>query len=214
MIPRFQYGIFGNVVLSIMILMVITAGGALSACSISAQAQPESGVTSAEVERLRQQLQSSDLDEILRQSLEEKLMMAERQAEEQAAGLANPASKDKNQLASAPQVTDPEPLSGLFEGGDGYFHPWQMTVVNHWIGNLKGEHTVIYAGSLGEDPLQGVLVVLTVQGDTGETRQVSYLTPEKLGALRIVEVKEDTVVLTTTDGVQMLFDLINRKFNP
>lgn len=102
------------------------------------------------------------------------------------------------------------PPTGIIEGGGADFHYPNHDVIikNHWqnVINENGEWASMYAGSLYTDPTQGLVLVVT-QGPL-----VTYLTPIKAGALRIVEVQNLHLVLLSDNGTIFYFDVLGQSF--
>lgn len=163
---------------------------------------------------LVQALADPQLDETMRQSLAEKVKMAEKLAADRALGRSKPADKDAAAGQPALRIADPEPVYGLYPGGDAYFHAWQAEITSHWVGEVDGVHTVAYAGARGSDPEQGLVVIVIFSADRSEMRQEWRHAPQNLGALRILEVKEQILWLTNDAGQILQFDLRTGDFLP
>lgn len=168
----------------------------------------------AEPDMLMQALQEPQVDEVMRRSLEEKVSMAERLAADQARGQSKAAAKQGAAAQPALLAADPEPVYGLFAGGDSSLHAWQADIAAHWVGVVDGVHTVVYTGARGSDPAQGLVVVMSFAPDRSAMRQVWRHAPQNLGALRILEVNEH--ILRLADGAQQIlhFDLRTGEFLP
>jgi hypothetical protein len=102
------------------------------------------------------------------------------------------------------------PPTGILEGGGADFHYPNHDVIikNHWqdVINENGEWASMYAGSLYTDPTHGLVLVIT-QGPL-----VTYLTPIKAGALRIVDVQNLHLVLLSDGGTTFYFDVLGQSF--
>lgn len=88
------------------------------------------------------------------------------------------------------------------------FLPNKFIVGNAWRNELAGKVYIIYVGSNDIDPEQGAVVVVIP-----EDFDVSmYLTPSRNGIVRIVDVKNGTLVLQTEKGMIFYFNILGRKF--
>ena len=145
------------------------------------------------------------LDEQMRQSLEEKLAMAERRATQMAPGQP-PRNPDQTPVL-IPVVTDPPFPTGIFEGGAGAFRPSQARIQNRWQGIVNGDYAVVFAGALANDPEQGIVYIQWMSFDRRSTTWGYYPTPEKSGSVRIVQAEGARLILTSDDGKTFYFDV-------
>ena len=70
----------------------------------------------------------------------------------------------------------------------------------------------MFAGSLGFDVSQGVVVVLNTDLDRTNGREVWVQTPSPTGALRIVSVEGARLTLHSTQGERYIFDVQEQRF--
>lgn len=168
----------------------------------------------SEVEQIRRALESDNLSEPGRRSLEEKLAMAERMAAEQAAGA---------QLPRREKVAPPVPASaienqaapiqeGIFEGSQGLVRPPTADIRNVWQGERNGILVQVFAGSLPGEPARGILLVIQANPEN-MGRQTEWIqAPGGAGALRIVEARESLLILAGQDGSLLAFNLDTLSF--
>lgn len=108
--------------------------------------------------------------------------------------------------------------SGIFERSQAPFSATLYQITNQWQGQIGSEFVRVYAGAKTADPTQGIIVVLTTSTvDLADhTRQTGglFLTPDKLGALRIVSANGPQLTLVTPGGRQFMFDAAARTLVP
>lgn len=83
-------------------------------------------------------------------------------------------------------------------------------ISNHWNGTQGPERLQVYAGSLITDPSQGFVVVRLLRKDSSPV--TSHPTPERAGAVRIVNVEAGRLTLVSTSGKVWVFDARTRVF--
>jgi hypothetical protein len=77
----------------------------------------------------------------------------------------------------------------------------QYTVVNSWLTTNRFHPNVVFAGALGRNPKQGVVVVVSCDGTVENPHSVkAYPTPAKDGALRLTATQGLDLTLTAADG--------------
>jgi len=168
----------------------------------------------AQVQKIREQLRQDGLSDEGRQSLEEKLQIAERSAAQQAEGSAAKRSVKNPPLPAAASMEQPEDefIEGIFEGSQGLVRPSQADIINVWQGQHNGEFHQVFAGSSVEPPGRGLLIVVTLDDDRPTGQRQLYLAPEGAAVLRIIEVDAGRLLLETDSGARLSFDLSTREF--
>jgi hypothetical protein len=150
-----------------------------------------------------------DLNPQRRQSIEDKLAYAEGQATEASFPLP---TKDPNKTMGPILVTDgPFPM-GIFEGQGQEYKRSVAQINNRWQGIVDGEYVTIQAGALAKDPEQGVLFIWRTYAGREHHRVAMYLTPEKAGSIRTVDVQANRLILNTEDGQVFYFDMPGERF--
>lgn len=176
------------------------------------QAQPTatSSLVFPEVNELLGDLNNQGLSQEARDSVEEKLHMAERMASEQAAG-ASVKQDEKNPppIPHAPAlIADPlEIADQMFEGSQGMIRPTTADISNCWQGARGGKVLQVFAGSPADRPEQGVLILFVEDPKQGQRTTLTLDSPTPDGALRILEVKENIMTLQAGGGSQFQFNL-------
>lgn len=157
-----------------------------------------------------QEVLERDISPELRQSIEDKLAYAEGQATRQAS--MTHSTKDPNKTIGPIPITDGPFPTGIFEGQGQEYKPSVAKINNRWQGVVGSEIITIWAGALAEDPEQGVLYI---QRHSMSRKFISggrYLTLEKAGSIRIVDVQENRLILNTEDGHIFYFDVPGERF--
>jgi len=144
-------------------------------------------------------LQASDLNEDFRSSLEEKLattryMIAQQQ---------NSPRAEKTAPLRLPSLEVPEFPSGIFEGDEGLFKPWQVQISNRWQGWDGDLKVQVLAGKQAAEAQGGVVFVWT--SDAIDNWR-SYEMPAGVGGVRILSVTGDRVSLQAEDGRTLVLD--------
>jgi len=152
-----------------------------------------------------------------RRSLQTKIAMYSRIATEVARSIERAKTRTPvpHHPTRRPGPTSTKPV-GLREGGSSTFHSWEAVIQNHWsqyFDNL--ERITVYAGELGSEtkyPGRGVVYVLRIAPDNRTATFNEYLLPEGTGWVRISEIQEYTLVLTSKDGATFYFDAQAQQF--
>ena len=161
----------------------------------------------------QQMLQQDDLDPVLRESLEEKLAMAQQIQQIQSA---RPPEGLEGASSIRPPVEQADPAfrAGIFEGGEGLFRATQAVIENYWQDVVNGEYVQVFAGAAGEDASQGVVYVVVTTADRMNREVVGYPAPDQNGSLRIVGVENNVLTLEEQNGEGTRFDVVEREFLP
>lgn len=123
----------------------------------------------------------------------------------------NPAGQPPPELATPP---DPEWQTGIIEGHAAPFSGSVFQLENQWQQVLGERHVNVYAGALGEDRQQGVVIVQTthVADLAHPSNPVFVRSPARTGALRIVEERGALLTLRALDGSTYTFDVASASF--
>jgi hypothetical protein len=205
------------VVLGITLFFSLRGSSAAREAALLAQQQPTatSSLIFPEVNQLLGDLNNQVLSGEARDSLEEKLRMAERMASEQAAG-ASLEKKEKNPppLPQAPAlIANPLTIPDqIFEGSQGMIRPSTAEILNCWQGARGGRVLQVFAGASADHPEQGLLIVFIEDPQQAKMTTIAVDSPAKNGALRILEVKENIMTLQAGDGSQVPFNLETLQF--
>jgi hypothetical protein len=116
-------------------------------------------------------------------------------------------------LTPVPSIGPPEAWeSGIFEEQEAPFPSSQFSILNRWQKDRDGVHIAVYAGSLGDDPDQGVVVVATTPLDLSDAAWSLYPTPTRSGAVRILAASGSVVLLQACAGDHFGFDIDTRSY--
>jgi len=85
-----------------------------------------------------------------------------------------------------------------------------LDALNGWFGFVDGNKIVIYAGSLLDDPDQGVIAILITLPYRNFSEKV--LTPAQRGGVRVVAEQNNRLTLQSADGETFYFDVPSRRF--
>jgi hypothetical protein len=157
-----------------------------------------------------QKMLEGDLNPQRRQSIEDKLAYAEGEATRQAS--VTRVTWDPNKTVELIPVTDGPFPTGIFEGGGQEYKPSVAQINNRWQGIVDGEYVTIQVGAPADDPEQGVLFIWRTYAGREHSRSAMYLTLEKAGSIRIVDVEANRLILNTEDGHVFYFDVPGERF--
>lgn len=94
--------------------------------------------------------------------------------------------------------------SGIIESPSVPFHSGDVRINNAWKSEEGSSYLIAYAGWLPADPAQGIVIIYS----DATHKTARYPTPDKRGAVRIVEVKGSRLILTSEDGDVFYFDIL------
>jgi hypothetical protein len=156
-----------------------------------------------------------------------KQALFDREATFGAGGFDLPGTPDPNKgkVADAPYtpgpILVPHAAAGagmIVENGQAPFPSSSYSFQNHWYEESVNSLTIYYAGALGKDPQQGVLVLEHMTPDFHQRlagNGTAYKTPSRVGAVRIVGAQGEVLHLIAQDGSDLYFDAASRQFvNP
>ncbi len=167
-----------------------------------------------EIDRLRAALAFPNLSDQARQSLAEKLAIAER-VETGSSRQVPLASKEfpvHTQLQSDALTLPPLPEE-IVEGSEGLLHPSEAAVTNLWRGMLQNISLQALAGAQPQSPEQGLLILFESSPDDMQLHATTYLAPNGVGALRVLARQDNRLVLQPENGQTLYFDLLTRQFS-
>lgn len=163
----------------------------------------------------RERLLDPNLDVQSRASLAEKLELQQRLEENQKAGEVAPAPKNKpSEFSGAGMKGIVEtPMSGIFPGSDGMVRPEEAEIINYWAGSFEGSGWTVLAGSMPQDPSQGVVIVL--KNDGFSLTDYQFITaPAGIEQLRVVSAENGKILLEDRQGKKVEFNLPSMRFTP
>lgn len=113
----------------------------------------------------------------------------------------------RNPSAARPPAAAPEAwASGIFDESDAPFAAARYTIANRWQEDFGGHHVVIYAGSLGTDGGQGVLVVMVYSMDSSTVVSKEFIWPKHQGGLRIASANGRLLKVISAAGPALTFN--------
>jgi hypothetical protein len=112
-----------------------------------------------------------------------------------------------------------EPIQGtaagagtIYEDGPPPFPSAAYSLQNHWRAMIGSQTLVVWAGANGQDPEQGVILVMIEKEDGAYSEASRYETPLRLGSVRIVDAHGMVVRVRAADGTAFEFDTSSRSF--
>ncbi|KPL78781.1 hypothetical protein ADN00_05990 [Ornatilinea apprima] len=208
--------------ISLLVTIIVSLSVLLAACDIRLTATPDTvsasenggnggNADAGEIAFLEEQLSNPELDEQTRASLQEKLDMAIRIATLQAA---TPVPGAQVQALDAVGGEGEEiPFnSGIFPGDEGLFKPSQALIENYWQEKVGEEYVQVFAGASGENPQQGLVIVVVTQADLVNSTTDFYPAAEASGSLHITEATPELVRMENQDGQAFCFKLAEGSF--
>lgn len=163
-----------------------------------------------QVEALQRMLQTPMSPE-MQEILTEKLVALESMNTERVSALERQPEKPLEPCSEKPATESDlvsNPKIGLLEDIQPPFSPMKYTITNIWQDYVDGVLTRVYAGALGEDPEQGVLIV-TQQNSLGGG---VFFPPVKQGALTILSFDGLRLIIRTQYGDELIFDAAAMRF--
>jgi len=164
----------------------------------------------SEIQVLEQELQG-DLDTETRKSLEAKLQILYSQATQQAIGIQQLTAMPANGKTFVPPTFEfkGQRETGIIQYPSVPFPSTEYKITNAWQDMVDGKYVLVFAGTLANDPEQGVVIVLVES--PRQYRQ--YLTPTKSGAISITDAKGLRLVIRSSDNNEIYyFDVPAQKF--
>lgn len=171
------------------------------------QSSPQEEDQIEALQRMLQTPMSPELQEILI----EKLNALESMNKNQASALENAPEKPLDPCSEKPDDQEPgmsNPPTGMLEDIQPPFPPMKYDITTIWQDYVDGILTRVYAGALGEDLEQGVLVVTQYDRVGGG----EFFLPEKEGALTIISNDGLRLNIQTKNGRQLIFDVAAMMF--
>lgn len=198
------------------ILLVLTAAILVSALLLpgvlaGSVQQSTPSADEALLMELQTLLGNTDLDAGMRQSLEEKVSALQQRIAGQVEAGALAAAKQPDLCAWRSDLeaqADPRRVTGIVAEAPVQFPSAAYLGSNQWQGWLNGRWVQVYAGALGSDPTQGVLVVVAENG--GGTDWV--LAPAGSGKLTLSAETNNRLTVVSAGGETYYFDVAAMAF--
>ncbi len=198
------------VVLIIAISIVVFGITSLAIPGRSHALNQNSPLENDQIEALQRMLQTPMSPE-MHEILTEKLNALQSMSEEQVSALESAAEKPYDPCSEMPvseATSESLPPTGLLEDIQPPFSPMKYTITSTWQDFVDGNLTRVYSGTLGEDPLQGVLIVTQRNSAGGGV----FITLEKLGTLTITSADGTRLLIHAESGEPLIFDVAAMQF--
>jgi len=195
-----------SVILLVIALVILVSSVILGGVRAGAVSQTLPPSDEALLSELQSLLGSPNLDAEMRESLEEKMGALQQRIAVQAEASALVAAKQPDQCAWRADLeaqADPPRKTGIVADAPVPFPSATFTGSNQWQMWLNGRWVQVYAGALGSDPTQGVLVVVAENG--GGTDWV--LAPAGSGLLTLVAEINNRLTVASAGGDTYYFDV-------
>lgn len=199
-------GIAG-VILSVLLFIIISVVVVPGRSNARQQSSPFEDDQIEALQRMLQTPMSPEMQEILT----EKLVALESMNTNRVSALDNAPEKPLDPCSLKPVSQEPETISpptGLLEDIQPPFPPMKYAITSIWQDYVDDLLTRVYAGALGEDPVQGVLIV-TQQNTMGGG---VFFPPDKKGALTIISFDGLRLIIRTQTGDELIFDSASLQF--
>lgn len=164
----------------------------------------------SEIQVLEQELQG-DLGPQTRKSLEGKLQILYSQATQQAKSILQLTAIPTNVLTLVPPTFEflGQSETGIIDYPSVPFSRTEFIITNAWQDMVDGEYVLVFAGTLADNPEQGVIIVYT--NSHHQFRQ--YLTPTKSGTISIVDTNGLRLIIHSSEyDLIYYFDVPAQKF--
>jgi hypothetical protein len=206
-----------TILIAVGLLVTVLLIGMPASGTADPQSTTSNYMLSDEVVKLSAMLDRPGMSTLARASLQEKLEMAERMAAQQAAGAAQPRTAKsapvQPKTALNIEVEPQEFFEGIVEGSDGMIRPSLADVQNLWQGTRAGNQFQVFAGAYSlELGGEGVVILVDLSSSEPYWSPIVYPAPVGTGPLRIVDISDTHVILTTQSGAPLTFHLFDRTF--
>jgi len=163
-----------------------------------------------EIQVLEQELQG-DLNPETRKSIETKLQIIISEATQHAFNIQQLTAMPGIHKTFIPPTFEfkEQRKTGIIQYPPVAFSSSEFIITSAWQDLVNGKYVLVFAGTLGSDPEQGVVIVMLES--PRQTRE--YLTPTKSGAISITDVKGLRLVIRSLDNSEIYyFDVPAQKF--
>ncbi|CCQ95361.1 exported hypothetical protein [[Clostridium] ultunense Esp] len=125
--------------------------------------------------------------------------------------------KEKVDKEGRPAPKPPEPIkTEILDHFEDPIDKKEINFVNGWIsetkGQMKGRVVEVGVGALTNDKTQGVVLMRIWKYPSGLLEGHQYLTPEKRGAVKVVDYEGLDLILEAEDGFKWKFNVPSGKF--
>ncbi len=110
--------------------------------------------------------------------------------------------------ANASSGQEPAWRSGVIDSGLAPFPAAMYQFENQWHEIVNGAHLKVYAGSLGKDASQGVVVIQQISLDNHAEAPREIRAPAGVGSLRITAAQGNLLTLKSSQGAEFTFNAV------
>lgn len=122
-------------------------------------------------------------------------------------------AKPADPEAARPPASVPEEWpTGIFEESQAPFSSEDVRIVNHWQAKVGDHYVQVYAGSLTQQPQQGVVIVTRTSLRGAPLGAARHRTPQGIGPVRIVAADGLKLTLAAVNGRSLTFDVATAQF--
>ncbi len=207
-------------VLSLVVLVIVVSiiaavmmrPSMLNIKSIGGEKSSQIAVLKSQISDYEKMLKDKSLTDEAKTSVQEKLVMAQHQLELYNQLDSEIGSEEAAKQAEIAVQNDPQFETGIFEGDGGMFRP-EVAVISNYYQTQYGDHYIqAYAGSVGSDKNQGIVILASTSTDKMETEFEQFLTPVSEGAVRIENVDNHVLFLITESQNHLQFKIKEKVF--
>jgi len=173
---------------------------------------PQVTELNAQINEYEKMLKDNSLTDEARNSLQEKLTMAQHQLELYTQLSADIGGEPDAKQAEIPILDDPNFETGIFEGDGGMFRPEVAVIQNYYQTQYGDQYIQAYAGAVGTDKSQGIVILAVTSIDKMETTFEQFLTPVNEGYVRIENVDNHIIFLITESQNHLSFRIREKVF--
>jgi len=110
--------------------------------------------------------------------------------------------------ANASNRHEPPWRSGIIESGLAPFPAAMYQFENQWHEIVDGAHLKVYAGSLGKNSSEGVVVIQRISLDNRAEAPLEIRAPARAGSLRIIATQGNLLTLRSSNGAEFTLSAV------
>jgi len=180
--------------------------------AIGSEKSPQVTELKVQINEYEKMLKDKSLTDEARNSLQEKLSMAQHQLELYTQLNTEIGGEAEAKQAEIPVQFDPAFDTGIFEGDGGMFKPDVAVIQNFYQTQYGNQYIQAYAGAVGSDKNQGIVILAYTSIDKMETSFEQFLTPVNEGYVRIENVDNHILYLITESQNHLRFRIKEKVF--
>ncbi len=160
------------------------------------------------IQELQGELQRTDLPPDARNFAEEKLNIILMEATERALALVNQPTRAINPDMTPLTIIGLTLPDGINNTPEASFSRAEFMPLNSWRKHIANHLYLVFAGYLTEDILQGAIYVF----HPNTTSFSLYVTPDRIGAIRVIAENGTTITLQSTNDTLFYFNAVIEQF--